>query len=197
MDKTPARAPRPREMSETVPTGNDCGNCTVCCMALTVIELDKDAGIYCKHCLPGKGCGIYETRFEICRTFLCGWRLVPQLGDRWRPDRSGILMLRQEVDKLPEEHRAAGPGMNFVILGGEKAVSRPGFAEYVTTLVTRNVAVYLSADTPKTLINPYLKKQAAARDVPAVKEMLLHIYRQHVKLRALNNLKPMPWIEPV
>jgi hypothetical protein len=164
-------------------------------MALRVIEMDKAAGRYCKHCLPGKGCCIYETRFEVCRTFLCGWRLVPQLDAAWRPDKSGILMLRQEVDKLPEAHRAAGPGVNFVILGGEKAILRPGFAEYVATLVARNVAVYLSADTPKTLINPYLMKQAASRNIPAVSEMLLHIYQQHVKLRALNNLAPMPWIE--
>ena len=181
-------------MSESVSTGNDCGNCTVCCMALRVIELDKEAGRYCQHCIPGKGCGIYETRFEICRTFLCGWRLVPQLDAAWRPDKSGILMLRQEVEKLPEAYRAAGPGVNFVILGGENAIQRPGVAEYVTTLVARNVAVYLSADTPKTLINPHLEKQAAARNIPAVTEMLLHIYRQHVKLRALNNLSPMPWI---
>jgi hypothetical protein len=182
-------------MSESIPAGNDCGNCTVCCMALRVIEIGKEAGIYCRHCLPGKGCGIYETRFEICRTFLCGWRLVPELDAAWRPDKSGILMLRQEVAKLPEAYRAAGIGMNFVILGGEKAILRPGFAEYVTTLVKRHVAVYLSADTPKTLINQYLQKQAAAHDIAAVREMLLQIYRQHVKLRALNNLAPMPWIE--
>jgi len=164
-------------------------------MALRVIDLDKEAGRYCKHCLPGKGCGIYETRFEVCRGFLCGWRLVPELGEEWRPDKSGILMLTQEVDKLPEEYRSAGPGMNFVVLGGEKAILRPGFAKYVATLVTRKVAVYLSADTPKTLINQYLAKQAAYGNIPAVTEMLLHIYRQHVKLRALNNLSPMPWIE--
>ena len=164
-------------------------------MALRVIELDKEAGHYCKHCILGQGCGIYETRFEICRTFVCGWRMVPQLGESWRPDKSGILILTQEVAKLPPEHRAAGPGMNFVILGGEKAILVSGFAEYVATLVTRNVAVYLSADTPKTLINRYLAKQAAARDIPAVTGMLLHIYRQHAELRALNNLSPMPWIE--
>jgi hypothetical protein len=182
-------------MIQSVPTGNDCGSCTVCCMALRVIELDKEAGRYCQHCLPGKGCGIYETRPEVCRGFLCGWRRVPQLGEEWRPDKSGILMLTQEVDKLPEAYRAAGPGVNFMILGGEKAILRSGFADYVATLVTRNVAVYLSADTPKSLINPYLVKQTAAGNIPAVAEMLLHIYRQHVKLRALNNLAPMPWIE--
>ena len=178
------------------PTSNDCGDCTVCCHSLRVIELDKPAGIYCQHCVPGKGCGIYETRFDICRTFLCGWRQVPQLGDAWRPDRSGILIMMQEVDKLPEMHRAAGKGVNFVILGGEKAILRPGFAEYVSTLVARNVAVYLSADTPKTLINQYLFERVAARDKAGVIEMLLHIYRLHLQIRADKKLSPpMPWIE--
>jgi hypothetical protein len=182
-------------MSQDAPISNSCGSCTVCCHSLRVIELDKPAGILCKHCLPGKGCGIYETRYEICRTFLCGWRQVPQLGDAWRPDRSGVLMLTQEVDKLPQEHRASGKGINFVILGGEKAILRPGFAEYVSTLVARNVAVYLSADTPKTLINGYLRERVAAHNKPAVVEMLLHIYQLHVQMRALNKLAPMPWIE--
>jgi len=183
-------------MSEAPPTSNSCGDCTVCCHSLWIKELDKPAGIYCKHCLPGKGCGIYETRFEICRSFLCGWRQVPQLGEAWRPDRSGILMMPQEVDKLPEEHRASGPGINFVVLGGEKAILRPGFAEYVATLVSRNVAVYLSADTPKTLINQWLRPLAAEKNIPAVRTMLLHLYGLHLKIRAEKKQEPpMPWIE--
>jgi hypothetical protein len=180
-------------MSEA--TENSCGNCTVCCMALRVVEFDKPAGTLCQHCLPGKGCGIYQTRYDICRTFLCGWRMVPQLGEAWRPDRSGVLILTQEKDQVPEEHRAAGPGVNFVILGGEKAIRRQGFAEYVSTLVSRNVAVYQSADTPKTLINKYLRERVADKNNAAVVEMLLHLYRKHVELRALKNWSPMPWIE--
>ena len=182
-------------MSKPAPTSNDCGECTVCCHSLLVKELNKPAGIYCEHCVEGKGCAIYETRFQICRTFLCGWRQVPQLGEPWRPDRSGILIMMQDVEKLPEEHRAAGRGVNFVVLGGEKAILKPGFAEYVCTLVARNVAVYLSADTPKTLINAYLRERVIAQDKAGVIEMLLHIYRQHVELRRLENMKPMPWIE--
>jgi len=104
-------------------------------------------------------------------------------------------MLTQEVDKLPEMHRAAGRGINFVILGGEKAILRPGFAEYVSTLVARNVAVYLSADTPKTLINQYLHERVAKHDKKGVIEMLLHIYRLHIQIRANNKQTPMPWIE--
>ena len=109
-------------MSEELGAGNSCGDCTVCCMALNVEEIGKKAGILCEHCTP-KGCGIYETRFEVCRGFLCGWRMVPQLGDDWRPDRSGVLILGMPADKLPEEHRAVGNGAQFMILGGEKALA--------------------------------------------------------------------------
>jgi hypothetical protein len=118
------------------------------------------------------------------------------LGEGWRPDRSGILMMMQDVDSLPEEHRASGRGINFVILGGEKAIRHPGFAPYVATLVNRNVAVYLSADTPKSLINSFLRPLAAAKDMPAVTEMLLHLYRLHEQIRVNEKRSPpMPWIE--
>ena len=74
----------------------ECGTCTLCCKVMAIRELEKPMGHWCAHCVPGKGCGIYETRFEICRTFLCGWRQVPQLGDAWRPDRSKFLMYTEK-----------------------------------------------------------------------------------------------------
>src|ERR1700685_4410236 len=98
-------------MIQSVPTGNDCGSCTVCCMALRVIELDKEAGRYCQHCLPGKGCGIYETRPEVCRGFLCGWRRVPQLGEEWRPGKSRALLPAQDGENVPGGCRAVGAGV--------------------------------------------------------------------------------------
>jgi hypothetical protein len=148
-------------------TQNSCGTCTVCCKALRIEEFDKKAGVMCQHC-TGAGCGIYETRYETCKGFLCGWRILPALGDSWRPDRSGVLMMVMEAEKLPEEHRKAGNGIQILILGGEKAILRPGFAEYIMTLVTRNVAVYLSADSPKTLINKYLRPSVMAKNKPGV-----------------------------
>lgn len=181
-------------MTNEPETGNSCGTCTVCCWALRIEETGKESGDMCQHC-TGTGCGIYETRYETCRGFLCGWRMVPQLGDSWRPDRSGVVILLVEGKDMPEEHRAAGPGMQFVILGGEKAILRPGFAEYLSTLVKRNVAVYMSADSPKTLINKYLVQHVAANNKAGMLEMLLHIYRQHVELRAMNQWKALPWIE--
>jgi hypothetical protein len=181
-------------MPESPETGNSCGDCTVCCLALRIEEFDKPAGTLCQHC-TGTGCGIYETRYEVCRGFMCGYRMLPALGDTWRPDRSGILIMMMELKDVPEAHRGAGPGMQFVILGGEKAIRRPGFADYVATLVSRNVAVYMSADSPKTLINQYLERQVAAKDKEAVLQMLVHIYRKHVELRESRDWKPLPWVK--
>jgi hypothetical protein len=173
---------------------NSCGDCVVCCMALRIDEFAKPAGTLCQHC-TGTGCGIYETRYEVCRGFLCGYRMLPALGDAWRPDRSGIMIRVLEPEAVPPEHRAAGPGMHFVILGGEKAIRRPGFADYIGTLVSRNVAVYISADSPKTLINKYLAQQAAAKDKDGVLQMLIHLYRKHIELRESTGSKPMPWVK--
>ena len=97
------------------PTSNDCGDCTVCCHSLRVIELDKPAGIYCQHCVPGKGCGIYETRFDICRTFLCGWRQVPQLGDAWRP------VVRTPVSSIGTSPLARAPDQTRSRLSNRKS----------------------------------------------------------------------------
>ena len=181
-------------MTELPPTGNDCGTCTVCCLALQINEFDKPAGTMCQHC-TGTGCGIYETRYDVCKGFLCGWRLVAALGDAWRPDRSGVLIMTLDAEKLPPEHRAAGNGMHFVILGGEKALRRAGFVDYICTLVSRNVAVYMSADTPKTHINKFLVQQVAMKDKAAVLKMLVHIYRKMVELREMDGLKPLPWVK--
>jgi hypothetical protein len=66
----------------------------------------------------------------------------------------------------------------------------------MSPLVRRDVAVWLSADSPRTLINAYLKPVALARDNEAVLAMLLHLYSLHVQLRESRKLKPLPWITP-
>lgn len=171
-----------------------CGTCTVCCLSLNIHEFGKQAGVMCQHC-TGTGCGIYEERYDVCKGFLCGYLVVAKLGEAWRPDRCGVLIMVLEGDKVPEEYKAANNALHFVVVGGEKAILRPGFAEYIMTLVSRDVGVYLSADSPKTLINKYLKELVAAKDKPGVVAMLLHIYRQHVTYRQMQNWLPLPFIE--
>jgi hypothetical protein len=158
--------------------GKSCGACTQCCVELVIDtpEFKKDAHVPCAH-LTAQGCGIYQTRFKICRAFLCGWMLSSELGEDWRPDRSGVLMMQVPQNDLPERYRLAGHGVLLLITGGEAAITRPGFAEHVLELVSRGVGVYLTAISPKALVNEYLEPMVAAKDAPGAGRTLLHLYR--------------------
>jgi hypothetical protein len=108
-----------------------CDSCTICCAELKIEtpEFRKPANQTCKH-LCATGCGIYESRPPACQEFLCGWRLFPELTDDWRPDLSGVLVMRKAPAELPLAWQNASHGVELAIFGGEAAVSRPGLAEY-------------------------------------------------------------------
>jgi hypothetical protein len=159
------------------PPEKTCGECDACCVDLKIDtpEFRKKAGVTCPH-LAGTGCGIYATRPKVCQEFLCGWRLLPELGPEWRPDRSGVLIVLQAQKTLPEKYQAAGNGQVLMIRSGEAAINRPGFARYVGGLLSRGVAVYMAAASPKTLVNDYIDAEIAAKDLPGLTRMLLHLH---------------------
>ena len=74
-----------------------CGTCPACCTAMHIAELDKPAGVKCKHLVEG-GCGIYPTpedpvdkRPVGCQIFSCLW--MSGKGDvNDRPDRVGAVL---------------------------------------------------------------------------------------------------------
>ena len=134
-----------------------CGPCTACCAVLKidVPELRKKARVPCPH-LAASGCGIYAKRPPVCREFLCGWRLFEELGEDWRPDLSGVLMLRQAPDELPKAWRGAPYGVHLVITGGEAAVLRPAFGAYVTQAMAKGIPVLLSAASPYIILNEHI-----------------------------------------
>lgn len=72
--------------------GRSCGSCTLCCKVFDVPVLDKPAGIWCRHCKPGRGCGIHETRPDHCRAFHCLWMTQTWLGPEWKPEKSKIVL---------------------------------------------------------------------------------------------------------
>ncbi len=78
-----------------------CNTCTVCCVALPIPEGHlnmgaKPAGVPCSN-LAGCGCGIYKDRPRACRDFFCTWLSDTSWPEAWRPDRSGLLCLREEL----------------------------------------------------------------------------------------------------
>jgi hypothetical protein len=72
--------------------GRSCGTCTLCCKVYDVPSLSKPAGKWCPHCLPGKGCGIHQTRPDHCRSFFCLWMTDNRLPPEWKPERSRFVM---------------------------------------------------------------------------------------------------------
>lgn len=80
------------EAHQHIAKGRACGTCTMCCKIPRIDVLSKPAGKWCVHCLPGRGCGIYETRPMICRKFLCVWMQNGELSAEWKPEKSKMYL---------------------------------------------------------------------------------------------------------
>jgi hypothetical protein len=156
--------------------GRECGACTACCtvMAIDKPDIQKEAGITCRHCHGG--CAIYATRPHVCQTFLCGWRQLPILDERWRPDLSGVFVEIEDGEETAISLILIGNPLktvrqdwflDFVITGvkGDVPLSLaipgpPGFKGAAVTLTTRQMfdAAQLSRARVKELIEKDLKR---------------------------------------
>ena len=160
--------------------GRECGTCTVCCYALPIDsdELQKLPGEVCVNC-TGRGCRIYEARPRTCRGFYCGWWLLPQLDEDWRPDKSGVLITPQN-ENIPDRF-VLREGIEFMILAGEDAACRPGFVETILYFVRHEVATFIAIPGPvgyfatRTFLNDALAENAARNDRNGALATLLRI----------------------
>ncbi len=83
-------------------SASSCRPCAACCVFLPIpagqiSPGDKPAGIPCSR-LNAAGCGAYAGRPELCQRFRCAWLADASWPELWRPDRSGLLCLREEID---------------------------------------------------------------------------------------------------
>jgi hypothetical protein len=163
-------------MDDLVP-GRSCGGCTVCCTALPIDtpELRKIAGVACVH-LGDKGCAVYDARYPVCRSYHCGWRERPELDEAWRPDRSGVLVSPMD-----------GDGIEFLVLDGERAIRRDGFAQYVATCIVNGIATHLAVPGPpgtyaaRMFLNDRLALAVAQRDLAAIRALLVSAFAAAAK----------------
>ena len=77
-------------------TPKPCGPCNLCCKLVEVEQLNKPLGRWCAHTAPAKGCAIHPERPASCVAFQCGWSLLSDLDERWRPDNSKFILLTPE-----------------------------------------------------------------------------------------------------
>lgn len=83
--------------SAVVP-GRSCEGCTICCKLFAVEQLAKPPVKWCEHCRIGTGCGAYDDRPIECQQFFCEYLLDPTLDESWKPSRSRIVVVRQELE---------------------------------------------------------------------------------------------------
>jgi hypothetical protein len=78
-------------------TGRKCGDCTLCCRLLPVVDLGKNAGQRCDHQRSGKGCMIYANRPPSCVHWSCKWLVNDGTAGLPRPDRAHYV-----IDIMPD-----------------------------------------------------------------------------------------------
>lgn len=153
----------------------ECGACTACCQYLTINapELKKLPGILCSN-YKDCGCSIYATRPSICRSWHCAWRMFDHLGDEWRPDKCGFLVVPIAGDDLPAGYDST-IGFQFHLIGPTSSVTWDPFLLMVGALISNGVPVFFKTQgrpvgyaARRVLLNPNLQAAVAARDKAAV-----------------------------
>lgn len=77
-----------------------CGECTMCCKLLGVMELKKRAGVWCPHCAIGSGCKIYIQRPPSCQDFMCLW-LQGGLPEKMKPNKlRAVVSVTDDAEHL-------------------------------------------------------------------------------------------------
>jgi hypothetical protein len=160
----PPLSTRAKDFTMDVPN-TSCGECSVCCEALTfdIGGTRKLSGVMCPHCRPPHGCGVYDTRWEICRTYLCGWRHLG-LPQEWRPDKSEILISLREGPAPDGLHN----GIEFLLLGSHDRLRWLPMIKFIAALLETPQAVYLSIPGAVGYQSPWVY----LNDMPALKDAI-------------------------
>ncbi|MGA7713884.1 MAG: hypothetical protein WCA81_18470 [Rhizomicrobium sp.] len=157
--------------------GRQCGGCSVCCKVLPIdtAEIQKQAGVSCLHCAREGGCTIYETRPQICRAYYCGWMTMHDLGEDWRPDKSGVFISAPGA-AIPA-HFENRNGLELLI-GSPRVLEQKPFVDLVCILVAKRIPVFLAIPGPvahfpaNILLNDDLADPVSRKDEAAIAAIL-------------------------
>jgi hypothetical protein len=160
-------------LSRVVP-GRACGTCTLCCKVIAVNDFGKLPGVWCPHCIRGKGCGIYETRPTDCRTFFCEWMLEKGLGPEWKPERAKFALVMGEGGHLtafvdpgfPTAWRSAPYIDAFRKLAAERVITIRTGTKVIVVLPDREIDLGHVGPDESVRFEPGPDGRISARKVP-------------------------------
>jgi len=132
----------------------------MCCQVLDIAELAKPAGVRCRHCVSGEGCGIYAARPAACGEFYCGYLALPFISTSWFPDDCGMMIypdaahgrLAVHVDPARPDAWRAAP-YHSDLRQWARAADRMGFQVYVA-IGRRIIAILPDADVDLGIFGP-------------------------------------------
>jgi hypothetical protein len=130
-----------------------CGDCIACCVVplIDTPELKKPEGEVCPNC-SGKGCAIYDSRPEVCRTFNCAWKRIPSMPPETRPDKLGVMFTLER--HLPPRNVFEHLYFVGVATGDPRALDSPMTQDVVRMLSEGALPVFVSVAGTKTLVHP-------------------------------------------
>lgn len=171
--------------------GRECGGCTVCCTELHINTpgLKKLAGVRCPNLQDDRLCAVYETRPGTCSDFECGWRVMAALGDHWRPDRAGIVLIPKTRDNPPGYRANSGVQIMLLRRDALQNAELPGLiAQWVEARVPLflTVAAPVGFIAPSAFLNAIVAGAVRGRDRAALTAAL----EDTVKTLALRRLEP-------
>jgi hypothetical protein len=171
-----------------------CGSCNICCVVPKIDEpeLQKLPGCRCRNALTSGVCAIYETRPTVCRNFFCGWRLLPWVDERLKPDQSAVFIRLTKDEKLVlGPHRFA---LMVTVLSHE-GLNANGLIETIITSINAQIDTYLIVPGPpgytscRRWLNDPLGEAVRRGDATAFKSLL---EEQYAEVQAkLNETRPV------
>ncbi|HEY2034654.1 MAG TPA: hypothetical protein VGH02_13300 [Rhizomicrobium sp.] len=164
----------------------ECGGCNVCCRypAIDAPQLHKPPNVLCQHWK--NGCSIYNDRPDVCRAFYCGWRLMPNLNEAWRPDRSNIFL-------RPVQTEDGTPGIDITLIGSVTPNKKYELMLYIGELVTSQIPTFVVIPGPpghgstKVLLNNRMKAAIETRHY----ETVLTAFEDAVRAAQAFETRPM------
>ena len=77
-----------------------CGACTACCVHIPLLGggMESEQGFLPCPRVGALGCRRYARRPRACVDFVCAWLADPVWPKAWRPDRSGLLCVRETLE---------------------------------------------------------------------------------------------------
>lgn len=149
-------------LSEQVPysyfsllPNRECGECMVCCehLSINTPDLKKPADVLCPNCVVNKGCSIYNTRPNVCRTWHCLWRRHAGMPDELRPDKSKVVF-SLKISFEPR-HIFENAYIVCMTLTDPSAFDAPAVSQAIDMFINEGtLPIWLSYGGGKTLVWP-------------------------------------------